>query len=160
MSSYTPTVTAIVDRIKSDFPVEKAVSGLFLTNQPEVPQQPRILETTREVRAVYAKAKSEGVRVHKVEGSEITPEECLDYMERFSAVHLACHAHQEVEHPLKSRFLFHKGVLYLSDIMKRDLKHADLAFLSACQTSTVSEKPDAPLISGETSFNGPWDRVR
>jgi CHAT domain-containing protein len=60
-------------------------------------------------------------------------------MEKFSSIHLACHASQDQKEPLKSRFLFHNGPLTLSQIMQKNFKNADLAFLSACQTSTGEE---------------------
>jgi CHAT domain-containing protein len=72
----------------------------------------------------------------KLEGDEISATEFAERMENFSIVHLACHGIQEPSQPLKSRFLFHQGKLDLTTIMQRDLKNADLAFLSACQTGT------------------------
>ena len=42
--------------------------------------------------------------------------------------------------PLKSGFMLHDGGLELSEIIKRQLVGADLAYLSACQTSTGDEK--------------------
>ena len=60
-------------------------------------------------------------------------------MEKFSSIHLACHASQDQKEPLKSQFLFHGGPLTLSKIMQKNLRNADLAFLSACQTSTGGE---------------------
>ncbi|KAH6905549.1 CHAT domain-containing protein [Coprinopsis sp. MPI-PUGE-AT-0042] len=73
-------------------------------------------------------------------GSILTVDECLQYMENHSCIHLACHASQNVSEPLQSRFLFHNGSLNLATIIQRDLKNADLAFLSACQTSAGDEK--------------------
>ena len=61
-------------------------------------------------------------------------------MEEFSSVHFACHACQDASDPMKSRFRFHHGQLDLNTIVKRNLKHADLAFLSACETSTGEER--------------------
>lgn len=81
-----------------------------------------------------------GVRISKSEGSNISAQNCLAYMEEFSSVHLACHASQNAADPLKSRFLLHAGELTLGTIIQMDLKNADLAFLSACQTSTGEEK--------------------
>jgi CHAT domain-containing protein len=81
-----------------------------------------------------------GARILKLEGDEVTPAECLSHLDRFSSVHLACHGSQNTENPLLSKFFFHRGTLELSTIIKKDLKNADLAFLSACQTSTGDEK--------------------
>ena len=61
-------------------------------------------------------------------------------METHSCIHFACHAHQNTKEPLKSSFALHDGGLELSEIIKRKLVGADLAYLSACQTSTGDEK--------------------
>ena len=71
----------------------------------------------------------------KVEGDALTVDQCLARMEEFSSVHLACHASQNTNEPLLSRFIFHNGHMDLKIIAQRNIKHADLAFLSACQTS-------------------------
>ncbi|TEB21154.1 hypothetical protein FA13DRAFT_1643470 [Coprinellus micaceus] len=139
VSSYTPSVTSLIDRMKDISSIDTPRSGLFLTNQPQVPHQVRIPGTTTEVELIYEKGMKEGIRVHKIEGSEITPTDCLHYMETYSAIHLACHASQNSTVPMKSHFRFHNGSLDLVTIMKRDLKHADLAFLSACETSAGDE---------------------
>ncbi|KAF6756102.1 TPR-like protein [Ephemerocybe angulata] len=143
VSSYTPTIAALTDRISSARPIQKAVSGLFMTCQPNAPGRSHIPETTTEVQSIYDLARMEGMRAQRFDGSAITSATCLDSMERFSIIHLACHAYQDATNPLESRFLFHNGSLDLLSILQRNLKHADLAFLSACQTGTGSEKlPD------------------
>ncbi|TEB27234.1 hypothetical protein FA13DRAFT_1794870 [Coprinellus micaceus] len=140
VSSYIPTLTALTKGIKNPQPIDDKISGLFLTAQPNAPGATPIPGTTREVQAIHAKATDLGVRASKVEGNDITVDECIRYLERFSSVHLASHASQNAANPLQSKFLFHKGTLDLATIMRGNLKNADLAFLSACQTSTGNEK--------------------
>ncbi|KAF5339975.1 hypothetical protein D9611_012387 [Ephemerocybe angulata] len=143
ISSYTPTVAALAERVRNVRPIEKSISGLFMTCQPRASGGSHIPGTTKEVKSIHDLTKRTAVRVEKLEGDAVTPESCLDSMERLSSVHLACHASQDATDPLKSRFLFHNGSLTLSAILQRNLKNADLAFLSACQTSTGAQKlPD------------------
>ncbi|KAF6756091.1 CHAT domain-containing protein [Ephemerocybe angulata] len=143
VSSYTPTIAALTDRVRNARPIEKATSGLFMTCQPNAPSASHIPGTTKEVQFIDNLMTKEGLRSERLEGSTITPAICLDSMERFNSIHLACHAYQDATNPLESRFLFHKGSLDLFTILQRNLKDADLAFLSACQTGTGSEKlPD------------------
>ena len=59
----------------------------------------------------------------------------LESMEKFSCIHLACHASQYAEIPLKSSIHLYDGPLELSEIIKKNLHNFDFAFLSACQTS-------------------------
>ena len=61
-------------------------------------------------------------------------------MESHRSIHLACHATQDSEDPLKSGFHLHDGCLELSEIIKQKYTVRELAFLSACQTSTGAEK--------------------
>ncbi|KAF6743689.1 CHAT domain-containing protein [Ephemerocybe angulata] len=140
VSSYTPTVTTITDRVKSCHSSDGKGSGLFLTSQPNAPGAFPIPGTTKEVRAIFNKAKESGVRTLKLEGDAMTVGECLQHMQDFSSIHLACHGSQNAAEPLQSRFLFHQGSLELGTILQSNLKNADLAFLSACQTSTGQEK--------------------
>jgi len=49
------------------------------------------------------------------------------------------HAIQNTDKPLRSGFFLHDGRLELSEIMKRNIPQCELAFLSACQTSTGDE---------------------
>lgn len=140
VSSYTPTITAIADRVKASAPIDNAVSGLFLTSQPNAPDACPIPGTTTEVECIHAKALDNGTRTCKRVGSELSVQNCLQSMEEFSSVHLACHASQNAEDPLQSRFLLHDGELTLETIIQMNFKNADLAFLSACQTSTGEER--------------------
>ncbi|KAF6742711.1 CHAT domain-containing protein [Ephemerocybe angulata] len=140
VSSYTPTVTAVTERAKNRLSVDAKASGLFLTSQPNVPGASPIPGTTSEVRAILKRAEESGVRAMKCEGEELTVGACLMRMQDYSSIHLACHGSQNATEPLRSRFLFHRGSLELGRIIQSDLKNADLAFLSACQTSTGEEK--------------------
>ncbi|KAF5309319.1 hypothetical protein D9611_014396 [Ephemerocybe angulata] len=140
VSSYTPTVTSLTDRVKNHRRINQGVVGLFLTSQPKVPGAAEIPGTSREVEAAYSRARQNRARALKLVGDDVTVEECLDHLEVYSNVHLACHASQNVAEPLESRFLFHDGSMTLGMIIQRNLKNADLAFLSACQTSTGDEQ--------------------
>jgi CHAT domain-containing protein len=140
VSSYTPTITSLTDRVKHHSAINADVSGLFLTCQPNAPNAKAIPGTIQEVTSIYDQVVKHGARAQKVEGSNLTVEESLGYMESFSSIHLACHASQDHREPLKSGFLFHDGPLTLSNVMQKNLKNADLAYLSAGQTSTGDEK--------------------
>ncbi|KAH6890186.1 TPR-like protein [Coprinopsis sp. MPI-PUGE-AT-0042] len=140
VSSYIPTVTALIDRVKHHQQINKDASGLFLTSQPNAPGTSPIPGTTKEVWSINSMATENGARVAMLEGSTLTVDKCLQHMEDYSCIHLACHASQNVAEPLESQFRFHNGSLDLAVIIQRDLKNADLAFLSACQTSAGDEK--------------------
>ncbi|TEB20421.1 hypothetical protein FA13DRAFT_1696747 [Coprinellus micaceus] len=135
VSSYTPSLGALASRLANNRPIDEGISGIFLTSQPKAPGTVTISGTTEEVNSIHAMGLAAGVRVSKLEGDSLTVDGCLQNMEEFSSLHLACHAFQHAEDPLRSRFRFHNGFLELDQIIQRNLKNADLAFLSACQTS-------------------------
>lgn len=140
VSSYTPSVTAITDRVKNCSSINAKALGLFLTSQPNAPDASSIPGTTTEVQAIFSAAKERRVRVEKLEGDAMKVSDCLERMQDFSSIHFACHGSQNAAEPLQSRFLFHQGSLSLQTILQYNLPNADLAFLSACQTSTGEAK--------------------
>ena len=77
---------------------------------------------------------------HRLEGESASVSRVQLEMKSYGSIHLACHASQSLEHPLKSGFYLHDGRLELSDIMEQKFAVRELAFLSACQTSTGTEK--------------------
>jgi hypothetical protein len=61
-------------------------------------------------------------------------------MKECSWVHFACHGVQKISDPTESALLLAgHSQLTLSNIIKLSLPHAELAFLSACQTATGTE---------------------
>ena len=76
----------------------------------------------------------------RLEGETASVDRVKFEMELHGSIHLACHATQNFENPLKSGFYLHNGRLELSEIMKQKFTVRELAFLSACQTSAGDEK--------------------
>jgi CHAT domain-containing protein len=64
----------------------------------------------------------------------------LEKIKTHSCVHFACHAYQDIDNPLNSGFVLNDGRLTLSDITKIGMGNAELAYLSACQTSAGNEQ--------------------
>ncbi|KAJ3508442.1 hypothetical protein NMY22_g16615 [Coprinellus aureogranulatus] len=140
ISSYIPTVSTLTDRVRDVSHIDDdSMNGIFLTAQPHAPRAASIPGTTKEVSSIQNLAADRGVDVLRVDGVNVTVDDCLKNMERFRCVHLACHASQNASEPLKSRFLLEGGSLELGTIIQRNLKNVDLAFLSACQTSAGEE---------------------
>jgi CHAT domain-containing protein len=75
-----------------------------------------------------------------LEGAEGTKERVLREMEASNWLHLACHGVQRPDEPTKSALILQDGHLTLEEIIKLNLPKAELAFLSACQTTTGDDK--------------------
>ncbi|TFK18238.1 hypothetical protein FA15DRAFT_603652, partial [Coprinopsis marcescibilis] len=102
VSSYTPTVTFLTNCVKNTHRAPEDASGLFVVSQPSTPGLSRIPGTTKEVRAIQMQVATTGVRQCILEGAAATVEDGLKEMEKYSCVHLACHAIQNKVEPLQS----------------------------------------------------------
>lgn len=132
VSSYTPTLSALLSPLPST-----PFSGILAVGQESTSNMPRLPGTVAELAKI--REKSTGFLVTQLDGHLATPAAVLAGMEEHSWVHLACHATQDTTNPIQSGFYLHNGMLDLASITQKPLKHAELAFLSACQTATGDE---------------------
>jgi CHAT domain-containing protein len=106
-----------------------------MVSQPNTPGMVTIPFARDEVEKVRNQITMRGIPSSTLNHEQGTVNRFLDSMGRFSSVHLACHASQDMANPLRSAIYLHDRPLELSEIIKKDLRNADFAFLSACQTS-------------------------
>ena len=137
VSSYTPTVSILLDKTKAAGVKGPPSFKVLLVSQPNTPGLPPIPATTREIDIVAQKIGTESLRL---ESSVATVNRVGEEMGSHGWVHFACHASQDTNNPLSSGFSLHDGRLELSELMKQRIPQCELAFLSACQTSTGDEK--------------------
>ena len=139
-SSYTPTLTALLER--SRIP-PMSFQGLLAVAQPNTPHQNPLPNAAKELVDIQ-QLDSSNFPVHSLSEELATTESVVNGMGERSWVHLACHAVQNASDPNQSGFYLHDGRLTLSKIITHSFKHADFAFLSACQTAkgddTLSEE--------------------
>ena len=129
-SSYTPSLSALLPPAS----MASAFSGLFAVGQASTPGMSPLPGTTVELDQIQERF--QGLPASRLEGTKATPATVLAAVEEASWVHFACHANQDLGDPTKSAFHLHDGTLDLATIAQKQLKHAELAFLSACQTAT------------------------
>jgi CHAT domain-containing protein len=135
VSSYTPTLEALL----RPSPCANPSGGdphVLIVSQPDTPGQPPIPGTEREAAIVRSLFPQSTKILNRTEGIVAS---VLDGMKTHSWVHLACHGLQD---SLDSAFSLYDGKLKLSKLMTQSLPHAELAFLSACQTA--SGDPELP----------------
>ncbi|KAG9127028.1 hypothetical protein FRC07_000955 [Ceratobasidium sp. 392] len=131
VSSYTPNLTSLLVA-----PLTKAASsGLAAVGQSATHGLKPLPNTGPELDQIGLLA-NRIMPFTRLDGQHATSQAVLDAMERHSWVHLACHASQNPNQPTASAFHIHDGPLDLATITRKQLKNADLAFLSACQTAT------------------------
>ncbi|KAG8697812.1 hypothetical protein FRC11_014836, partial [Ceratobasidium sp. 423] len=156
ISSYTPTLTALLLPIPSSLNRDCRILAIGQANTPGHSPLPG---TARELEYVKAHTQDRAEYFQLVDG-QATTTAVLDAMEKHDWVHLACHAHQNVEDPTKSGFFLHDGTLDLASINQRSFKNKGLAFLSACQTATGDEKlPDEAVHLASGMLNAGYASV-
>jgi len=96
--------------------------------------------TTKEMDCISKAIRTSNIEPLCLEGESASLTRVKLEMESHGSVHFACHATQDLENPLKSGFYLRDERLQLADLMKQKFSVRELAFLSACQTSTSDEK--------------------
>jgi CHAT domain-containing protein len=105
--------------------------------QPSAPGVSEIPNTKVELDCIQRRL---GDREHIVlYGREGTKQQVTQAMAESNWVHLACHGVQRQDEPTRSGLILEDGHLTLEEIIKLNLPKAELAFLSACQTTTGDE---------------------
>ncbi|CAE6491015.1 unnamed protein product [Rhizoctonia solani] len=142
ISTYTPTLTALLESAPSSL---KRTSRVLAIGQANTPGRSPLPGTSKELAHVQAHVQDKAEYSQLID-SEATTAAVLDAMEQHDWVHLACHAHQKINDPTRSGFYLHDGTLDLAAINRRSFKNKGLAFLSACQTATGDEMlPDEAI---------------
>ncbi|KAJ2933979.1 hypothetical protein H1R20_g3189, partial [Candolleomyces eurysporus] len=136
VSSYTPTVASLIERLVEKRKLSsEANSGICMVSVSTAPGLPHIPGIQLEVDNINAQLEGTSISSLRLQEGEATVQATTSAMENHSCIHLACHGAQDTTEPLKSRFYLQDGQLDLSTILDSNLKNADLAFLSACETS-------------------------
>ncbi|KAJ1305622.1 hypothetical protein OPQ81_000619 [Rhizoctonia solani] len=139
ISSYTPTLTALIASTPSTLDHSSRVVAI---GQKATPGCSPLPGTTLELARVQAHVQNIA-QYSQLGDSQATTKAVLDAIEQHDWVHLACHAHQNVEDATQSGFFLHDGILDLAAINRRTFNKKGLAYLSACQTAKGDKKlPD------------------
>lgn len=138
VSSYTPTVRALA-HARRDSPGE-AATGLVVA-VPDAPDSVP-LDGVRDEAAIVHDLIPAAATL-PADGGPVTREEVIEGLERHGVVHLACHGYANLSDPSASKLLLHDHLinpLTLHDITRLNLRHARLAYLSACSTTDTREQ--------------------
>ena len=132
VSSYTPTLAALLRarRPHTPGPVRQLAVGM-----PDTPGHRPLPAVPAELDVLAPYFPEPGQARHLV-GPDATRASVVDALPGHSWLHLACHGDQNPGDPLLSAFALHDGPLTVADLAAVHLDHADIAYLSACQTAT------------------------
>jgi CHAT domain-containing protein len=132
VSSYTPTLSSLITvSCPATLP-----NGQILA--VALPEESRLAGTAPELDCIANRVGSSNIK--KLLEKDATIDNVINGLEEASFVHFACHGVQDATSPNKSALLLTKSSrLTLSHLNHLSLCHAQLAFLSACQTATGDE---------------------
>lgn len=140
VSSYTPTVTILLEARRGVQPVRTSDAKVFLVaeaNAPDVEPLDSVSDEVGTIRVSLPPGTVVGIGDASDERSvtRATVQAVLDGLPDATVLHLACHGQQDPGDPLQSGFLLHDGRLTVRHLMGARLPRAFLAFLSACETA-------------------------
>jgi CHAT domain-containing protein len=144
VSSYTPTLGALIGARSSFIPIEKSQIKAFVAAVPRshVEGWTDLLSTPDEVEAVRA-SMPQGALIDfrnsddsfPMAGEGISAQALLASLPDTNILHLACHGRQDPKNALQSGFVMSDKILTIESLMPVPLPHAFMAFLSACETA-------------------------
>ncbi|KAJ7478913.1 TPR-like protein [Mycena latifolia] len=138
ISSYTPSLSALIEGLRAK-PESQDGLQLLAVAQPSAFGQNHIPGTIKEIASIEHLAQGV-IPLLRLERDMATVESVQNGMRKSRWAHFACHGIQDIFTPTNSALLLAgSSKLALSHIIQLRLPHADLAFLSACQTATGSK---------------------
>lgn len=137
ISSYTPTIRALAHARRDS----SGTQSTLVVAVPDAPESPPLDGAAQEadlVRDFIPEA-----AVLPAAGATASRDTVIEVLRQHGIVHLACHGYANLRDPSASRLLLHDHVtnpLTLHTITRLNLRHAQLAYLSACSTTDTNQE--------------------
>jgi hypothetical protein len=129
ISSYTPTLSALITSRNSGPRNSSAPNILLVAHDPS---QPRV---SGEIQVIQ----SLDFPVTSLISQSATPSAVLDALRNYQFCHFACRGSLTTGEPFKASFLLHENPLMLLDIVRSRLPAGECAFLAACYSAELSD---------------------
>lgn len=141
VSSYTPTLDALIDARTRPHPTELKVLAAAQPNPGRgYCRLPSVTSELQEIVNAVPPQYLPGVGKNNqpdFDGQHTSVKSVLEHLERMSVLHLACHGTQISNDPLGSGFVLADGQkLTILDFIKSKIPNAHTAILSACHTAS------------------------
>jgi hypothetical protein len=120
---------------------------ILMLAQPDVPGLPILSEAEKELSVVRDIVGIGAVLEANAQRVEDVADALLARLGEASILHLACHAKQDRDDPLKSGFMLKGGRLTLGSLVQVRATKAELAYLSACESATMDENQPDEVIN-------------
>ncbi|KAJ7261501.1 CHAT domain-containing protein [Mycena rebaudengoi] len=139
VSSYTPSLTALIQGFRP-LSESQAELQLLAVTQPSAKGQSYLPGTHEEIGCIQRCVEGKKVQLQWLDEEMATINNVQEGMQNSRWVHFACHGVQSDSPTESALLLAGSSRLTLSNIIQLNLPNADLAFLSACQTTTGSQE--------------------
>jgi tetratricopeptide (TPR) repeat protein len=152
VSSYTSTLNSLL----TPPPQNLCPLKMLVVIEPHSPGALSLPYTAAELQKIKSRISGECLIELGTADSPSSIDKVLSHLSEVSMVHFACHGTQNLDNPLESALLLTDGPMKVSQIMKKPLINASLAFLSACETAVGDKKvPDESIhIAAAMLFAG------
>jgi CHAT domain-containing protein len=158
VSSYTPTVTALLRAQRASTPLSRDGISLALIAEKRAHERGLALipGVDEEIDKVATIANSNNVKVIHQQAGSTTVAGTSPAIQAANIVHLACHGLQDVSDATQNGFCLGDGRLTIAKLMGLRLDDAFLAFLSACETAKGDQnQPDQVMhLAAAILFSG------
>ncbi|MET0132836.1 MAG: CHAT domain-containing protein [Kibdelosporangium sp.] len=129
VSSYTPTLTALL-QARATPPATERLRGVVV-GQAYAPGQPPLAGVENEVVRIAQSMPFDTALL----GVQATRKEAMSALARHQWAHFACHGTQDLNDPSQGALAMHDGMLTVLDLAAMRFRHAEFAYLSACNTA-------------------------
>jgi CHAT domain-containing protein len=155
VSSYVPTLTALyrMFTVRSNEGSSSIRSPrILLLAQPHCNGLPSLPNTQIEIDRVRKLVSADSL----IAMPQVSVDGVLAAVGDAHVLHLACHGKQDTDNPLHSGFELTDGRLTLAKLRRARIPHAQLAYLSACESAGMDDsRPDEGLnLAGAMVFVG------
>lgn len=161
ISSYTPTLTALISARASSTPLEPQILLIAQPITKGLNPLPKTAEEIRDVEKVLPphlllRIRSDPTKSVAELNQNCSYEDVVKKLPDASIVHLACHGSQERKKPLESGFRLTGQTLTVADLMQLNIPRPFFAFLSACESASGDiDVPDETVhLAASMLFSG------
>ena len=146
ISSYTPTLTALIRARRCDPPSSVTdQKRLIAIGQATAAGESKLLSVGAELANIGQLV--DGLATFtRVDGEESCISRVVEELGKNEWVHLACHGLPNPTEPFKSAFALHDGHFTIQRIIGCELKNPEFAYLSACHTTVGDEESPDEVI--------------
>ena len=146
ISSYTPTLTALIRDGRRDSPNSATQRKRFIAvGQAKAAGESELLSVGAELRNIGQRV--DGLATFtRIDGEESCISRVVEELGKNEWVHLACHGLPNRKQPFESAFALHDGRFTIQRIIGCDLKNPEFAYLSACHTTVGDEESPDEVI--------------